>query len=360
MKKLTYFIVKSKPRGITSLLLVIAISLALTTIIAGIAALSIREIKQASNTDLSNRASQVAESAVRVIENTLKSNSDYTYPAAGVTSCDPGNTFNSFSTPNATITCLKVTNQFKNYEASLKKDDATQLFIDDPSANLANLQLSWAKGGTLTQYAYNGSLYPDQNGYNNAAGIEVTLAYWPKTGSYTSASIESRTAFIMPGVTNYGPPGYRLPNPPGATSYVSTCSTPMSQSDYACIVNLSGLLPTSSSSYNYAIRIKPRYAPTSFKLTAQDNSTPANDILVKSNKAQIDVTAKVGDLYRRVKANVVIKPSVIPNLFDSVLYNSVDTDGDIPTKDICKNIKVKRSTVASERVLINYNSENCK
>lgn len=355
-----YRLTHRKPKGVTSLLLVIAISIALATMVAGITALSIREIRQASNTDLSNRAFQTAESAVRVVENQLQQNPDFK-----VTDCnDPRrqSLFGTVFTEGEQVTCLKVENQFANYEASLKKDDAVQVTIDDPTSSLANLELSWAKGGTLTQYGYTGPFYPPQDGYANAAGVELTLAYWPKTATngYNSSSIQSRTVFVMPGAaggtTNTGPPGF----PPNATSYSSSCNSSVSASDYACKVNLTALLPASPTTYYYAIRIKPRYADTSFKLVARDGSSPAKDILVKSNKAQIDVTAKVGDLYRRVKANVVIRPSVVPNMFDSVLYSSVDTSEDNVVKDICKDIKVKRSTNANERVLVKNNSEFCK
>jgi len=58
MKMLDFKSSRKNPEGITSLIVVIAISLILTIIVGGIAALTSREIRQASNTDQSNRASK--------------------------------------------------------------------------------------------------------------------------------------------------------------------------------------------------------------------------------------------------------------------------------------------------------------
>lgn len=325
MKKLMQSIKNKNLPGVTSLLLVIAISLALTTIIAGISALSIREIQQASNTDLSNRAYQAAESAVRIVENKLKDDPKFTNSGCGYPDL-----FSTITANGEQITCLRVTNQFNNYEASIKEDDVAQLQVE--GANLANMQLSWGRGTTGGQ-AYSGELYPEQSGYNNAAGIELTIAYWPNTGNLGSGSIDSKTVFIMPGKSNN----------PGPVSITSECGTQVVASGYACAASqaeLKKLLPTNPNSYNYAIRIKPRYADASIKFVSVD--AQGNAINIKSNKAQIDVTAKVGDLYRRVKANVVIAPTAVPNMFDSVLYTAAP-NGENSSKNICKNITVKQS-----------------
>jgi hypothetical protein len=65
-------------------------------------------------------------------------------------------------------------------------------------------------------------------------------------------------------------------------------------------------------------------------------------MVLKSDKAQIDVTARTGDLYRRIKAEKVIAPTVLDNLFDSVLYAG-NGSNDSSSRDICKNLVVREN-----------------
>ena len=76
MHKIVKHINSRKP-GVTSLLFVLVIGLLLVVMVAGIAALTVREQQQASNTEQSNRALQTAEAGVKAAVQKLDSDSNY-------------------------------------------------------------------------------------------------------------------------------------------------------------------------------------------------------------------------------------------------------------------------------------------
>ena len=367
-------LISRKQKGVTSILVVIAVAVILTIIIGGIAALTVREIKQASNTELSNRALQTAEAAVKIASQTLN-----TDPTVQKDTCDPqanfkgktsgGNFKNPVTDPTQEVTCITIASKFEgNYESFLDKDMATQMFLGEAYTTTAvdagntpvYLKVSWNNKSLddpqNPTYPTDGSLYPDSNSYTYPAAMEISLISWPSTG-LSGTNSEVGTIFLMPGRNDEGFTKNR-----GVGQVKSTCDLP---ADYTCSTNdtTAGKVgfdifaalgktynsTTPSSNPKFALRIKPRYANTHFKVEAYNAAGMAVNIF--SSKAQIDVTAKAGNLYRRVKAEKIILPVAVENVFDSVLFsgnNIVDknpdgtpkTDGSNP--GICKNLVTKK------------------
>ncbi|GDX62753.1 hypothetical protein LBMAG34_2870 [Candidatus Saccharibacteria bacterium] len=362
--KLRKILITNNP-GVTSILVVIAVTVILTIIIGGIAALTVRELRQASNTELSNRALQTAEAGVKAMVQKLNAEPTYTK-----TDCTPGDFKNVVTDTNQEITCITSTSQFNgNYESYLEKDNATQVFLGQAytstAADTANtpryLKLSWNESSldkpALSKYPENGELYPVSQEYNYPAAIELTIAYWP-SGGLSDTNSKVATIFVMPGRNDEG-----FTNKSGRTRLTTTCDPANGQ--YTCTTGntatkpgfdiLSALGEPLNSNYKFAVRIKPRYANTHFKLEAYNSSNVA--VNLQSSKAQIDVTAKVGNLFRRVKAEKVVLPSSVENVFDSVLFSGNNiSDGSSPS--ICKNIITKQNAGVYEQVTSSF-AQSC-
>lgn len=361
IKKVEYI----KPKGVTSILVVIAVTVILTIIIGGIAALTVRELRQASNTELSNRALQTAESGVKAMVQKL--NSDPTYTK---TDCAPGIFENVVTDTNQEITCITSTSQFNgSYESYLEKDNATQVFLGQAytsiEADTANtpqyLKVSWNEETLdkpeIVAYPVTGELYPGSNEYKYAAGMEITIISWPSTG-LSATNAEVATIFVMPGRDDAG---YTSKNP-GSTKLTTNCSN----TPYKCTTKdatgkpgfdiFAALGKTYNANTKFAIRVKPRYANTHYKIEAFNSSSQT--VNIQSSKAQIDVTAKVGNLYRRVKAEKVVLPSSVENVFDSVLFSGNNiSDGSSP--GICKNIVTKQNAGVYEPVTSSFIVKSC-
>ena len=361
MRKFAKKISSSRPKGITSILVVIAVAVILTTIIGGIAALTVREIRQASNTERSNRALQTAESGVKAMAQKL--NTDPTYEK---TTCDPSAFSGILTDPNQQITCITSTSKFTgSYESFLDKDNATQVFLGEAytatAADASNtpvyLKVSWNNKNLDNPGLpdYTGPLYPASDGYNSPAAMEISLISWPNAGISGSNS-EVGTIFLMPGRDDAGA-ALGLTGKPTAGQVKSTCNP---ANDYTCSTvdatgqkgfNIFAALgktynsTTPSSNPKFALRIKPRYANTHFKIEAYNAAGTA--VNIQSSKAQIDVTAKVGELYRRVKAEKLVLPSSVENVFDSVLFAGNNIKGDPASAGICKNLITKNPTGSS-------------
>ena len=340
----------SRPAGITSLLFVLSVSLILTVMVAGIAALTVREQQQASNTELSNRALQTAEAGVKAAVAKLSATPTYSKPDCTTLATDT--TFANISITDQTITCATVTSLFTTtYEGYLEVDRTTQFIYDpvDAADTPYYLKLSWNApslgdpDANLAAFASN--LYPPVSGYTAAAMVEMNIVYWPKTSlSGCTTGITATGTCSFKNVTLLFAPGNNTNtlNPilntcPGTGTYSCTTTNATGYSGFS-IATATGITAANVGNYNYAIRITPRYKNTHFSLTGY--KTNGIDVAsAQSNKAQIDITAKVGKLYRRVKAEKIILPTAIETIGTSVLYAGRGSD-DTASYGICKTAVV--------------------
>lgn len=343
---------KSHP-GVTSLLVVLGLSLFMITLVSGIAALSLREQQQTRNVEFSNKALRIAEAGVKVAAQRLATDPGYTK-----TSCEPGTDYAGIMSDgdsSQAVTCVEVRSDFTAYEGFVERDKSSQLIIDTPPENKGpnSIELSWyhkTLDQELSEYAYpNSSFYPTAQNplYKWAPSIEMNFVYWPKNNNLGTpgASMQTATIFFTPGRPDQSQNGVDTQcegqsgvSMPGQYRCMTKSAPGKTGFDLSRALRMPG--GTSSQDYNFMIRTKPRYKETHFQLVAYDvDGKPIN---VKSTSAQIDITARAGGTYRRIKAEKTIIPTVLDNLFDSVLYvgnGSNDEPG--VTRDICKNLVVK-------------------
>jgi hypothetical protein len=332
-------------------MVVLAIGLVLTVMVGGIVALTVREQQKQSNTEFSNRALQTAEAGVQVASQLLSKNLSYTKIG-----CAPGNDFaNVVSDPNQQITCVEVKSVFTDFEGFSYKDRSTTFFINSETCDANNPQVVCAdKSADSLLVRWNSKddagspyicstdcAYPKFAGYTAAASIELSFIYWPRSNA---ADMKTATAFVVPGNDDKGltagPQAIQArcegqPNVSADTLGSYKCATANSKQgfDLKKALNIQGNI----NDFSIAVRITPRYANTHYQLQAFSNGQ--NVVPVKSSKAQIDVTAKVSNLYRRVKAEKIIIPSAVEGVFDSVLYSGKGINENA-SKDICKQYKV--------------------
>jgi len=383
-------LLNSKKPGVTSLLVVLVLGLILTVMVAGISTLALREQQQATNTDFSNRALQVAESAVKVASNYLTTNATYNKPGCALPNTDPiYSTINALNQQsNQGISCIEIKNIYDDQADGAIDNDRSTEFIMGPDANID----SGAAGGKTPRYISlywhndldprvssnfypnDQSLYPSTEGYSYPASIEMTILWWPRntlagTSGYPMA-VNSKTIFVMPGrdsssdslASSTVQTGCVGQNKSGDDNHTAQTDTDLSP--YTCGTSYSivsgatkkgfDLLPilqtvtppvvstdfaTTANKYNIAIRIKPRYIGTHFQINAFDTGGGAIQNM-KSSRTKIDVTARYGDVYRRIIAEKYVGLSVLDNVFDTVLYAGKGGSGDNKNYNICKKLVI--------------------
>jgi len=338
---------QAKPQGATSLLLVIGMALVFIVMITGLTSLSIRQSRQASNTDLSNRALATAEASARDAALWIQANPGKQYPECS--SGDADTAIKSLiaytptdSTNNTTeIVCRTVTVSSTTPSGQIKKDESVQLFTYEPSGDgIDTMSFQWGKNSagmaagflpwpTLTDY---NTSYP-----NAPAVVELSLYYWPKNTTAISPidGIKVKTVLLLASAsgTPPGDPGdVIIANANIGRLSNSKCTPGLSGSDnYSCKVgiDLSSVMGVpSATGYNIVAKLKPRYKDTDYQASfcAKGTTTPTSGdacntgaVAVRSSRALIDVTAKVGSLYRRITAETEIGGS---SFFDDVLYSN--------------------------------------
>jgi hypothetical protein len=341
-----------KPQGATSLLLVIGMALVFIVMITGLTSLSIRQSRQASNTDLSNRARATAEASARDAALWIQANPGKDYPDCNST--DPLSAYKPTADLNNTteIVCRTITVSSPTPSGQIKKDESVQLFTYEPTpaTGIGYMFLEWSKADTASaQYSTLCSAggtcydaYPTNIGSSNAyninspATLELSLVYWKKTDS-SITSMPQKTSIIIP-LSN----GIYIAGP-GNGSQVPSSSCANASSGYNCKVgiNLSKMLgltaPDIAANYNIVAKLKPRYKDTDYRASFCANVAASaidcgiDAVKVRSSRALIDVTAKVGSLYRRIKAETEIGGS---SFFDDVLYSNSPIDKSLT---VCNN-----------------------
>lgn len=301
-----------KRLGITSLIVVVGLALLLVGIISGVTVLSVREQRQSTDTDQSNRAIQAAESSAREVAQQLTRNPDYE---------EKNCTQPAFASPPGTdiaIVCRRVVSVTSDpIESYLNnRDSSTEvLTAADP---VTQMDISWAKAGQFGVTTALSSLYPAITGgasYNRPAMIELTVFSWPRgtadagfLNSAQQSGIKTNTIVLVPNGSADNS-GYR-PS--------STCGAP---SPYSCSarINFDSII-ANSANYSMAVRVTARYAPTTVLMQYYKNGFGAK-AEVRNSKAMIDVTARSGNLYRRIVAE---KPIGELGYVNSVLGSATD------------------------------------
>lgn len=332
-----------KRSGATSLLIVVGLALLFVGIITGLTSLTVREQQQAGDTDQSNRAVQAAEASAREAAEKLVS-----FPDTQLTDCNSaavnglvshGPPSNQPAGSDLEIICRTIKSVSDNISGSLNKDQDAQIMmtIDDVKA----VNLRWSKKGSVS-LANLPCLFPPSASspgacsYPNSAAstMEVTFFIWPKSINSTflsgvdSSGIKTKTYILVPGASGAS---NSKADSNVQTNPTTSCNT--SFVDFQCAANLdvSSLSGYDPANFRYAMRLTSRYKATDFNTRFFKDVAQSQPAQVRSSEAEIDVTARSGNLYRRIRA---YKPIGNLSILDSALGSG---------REICKNMTVTPS-----------------
>lgn len=320
--------------GAVSMITVLFVTMILTVMVLGFVRIMVSEQRQASDDDLSSRAFFAAESGVEDAKTAL---AEYMMN---------GGEFSSSEEQNTAESCDTFGDRFLISDSSLETEivcqtidtDLDDVLIDGSPAwhsvaipmisnsDFDRFTVEWHKpqvdGSTFNHRS--SDRLPTTSVWSSAqhpAAMKMTLLQKPSTGNmYRDELIEStRIVHMLPGT----------PGTSGVNSFDTTSSDfglgganslPMIQCEgsgsiepdgYACSAEFTGLSPSNT---DYFVILTPLYRSTSIRMSLASGQ---DAVSISNAQAEVDVTAKAGDVFRRVRARVLLSdPSLalIPDL----------------------------------------------
>ncbi|MBW4061312.1 hypothetical protein HJC99_01930 [Candidatus Saccharibacteria bacterium] len=328
--------------GFVSLITAILICLLLLTITTSLIAVQTLTLRQAENTEESQKAYYAAESGA---EDAIAKVNTGAIVAGSNQSCSSPNAVNTNLDPSASgqvgWTCQAVTFSGSPSGKLITPDAAITVDPYNPatSSSISKMVLRWdqSSGAHITP-SYLASRtwasYPSSTGYGqHAMPLELTVVDYP-TGSFAAAAIKTQNLLILPSYNAGGNATYSVAGgvcAAGATCGVdgrnpfhADCTTAgtadasgNSTTNYHCEITISSLTP----SHNYLFRIRSLYlADGDFGFSGSGQFVmnfynSAGTLLAPPNQvATIDVTGKAGTVYRRVIYKQPVGPEAQSNL----------------------------------------------
>lgn len=352
---------KSSKRGVASLIVTVAFALLFVVLVVALTALSLREQRQASDSDQSNRAFTAAEAGIKDALSRLNKDS-----GLEINNCE---SYMLDSTNQYGWTCLTITRKSGDIEGKADKDESKTAAVymagqpapDGGGGNTSwadHLNFYWSKRNTTDKKpssAPPSPTYPslsDPSSWDKPAGIELTFVYWkpndtanPKDISVglnsfdSNKSLMTKTYFIMPsangGTNGDASPVHTANNISSSCSETSLSGRP-GKKDYYCKlvqnstdgIDLDTVFGGDSKDYRFIFKVKPRYSSTNYYAAFTANG---DQVMVPATSAIIDVTARSGNVYRRIRAERSLETRARGTVFDSAVFSGTD---------ICKNLTV--------------------
>ncbi len=332
-------------RGGASLLTTVILAIVLLGIVGGLTALSVNELRQASNVEQANRALSAAEGEVQKLASEIATTAGpHDRNACNASPSDPGTKGPELQVggpnDNLYITCAVVkTGASNEIVGKLERDESFRINLtgavrDDSGAStpVASMSIEWAKAGEdITSLPTNWKPL-DVASWSNPAALELTYAWWAASGPITPLVSASDDAFGMPMRKYVIRPASSI----GTPAIVSTACGQGYPDGFLCkstdkveLKTVSGGDENFVNATNFMFKLTTRYNGTSFRLKFYDAS--GNLLRLPQPYATIDVTARSNNLYRRV----VAQKALVQNSAFAVFENAVFSG-----KSICKDLKV--------------------
>lgn len=316
-------------QGIISILSVTFFSILVMIIAIGTILAQNKELRQSTDADQSIRSYYAAESGVEEALFTLTTQgSAYRAP-----NCTGNNNLNLPSlSSDLTITCAKIADFNIAKSGSLKQEEAIQESIV-PNAGANQMILAW--NGKDASYDYTGTydaaLYssgvvlPAQGTWNMPAMMEVTVYAYPNKNVQPN-EVLAKTIYLRPSARGSSSADF------GTNDRIQPILCHPGNFDKACSATIGGFPKLSDGTgrtYNYVVRFRPRYHGASFA------AQYVNFNGVGNSGIKIDVTAKAGNISRRIVATTFGNGQTVAEGLDYVIFTQLD---------ICKDIKLDSTT----------------
>jgi len=350
-------IATKQQRGGVSIFIVIFTALIVTVVTASFIQLMMRNQQQASTNDLSQSAYDAAmagvEDAKRALikvdtghcDNACRDNLRLTgsctqlHAVIGVNFDDNREVQVGSPDDNQAYTCVKVGLDASEVEASLRDEGAMVIPLKS-RAQFNKIRLSWFSPGDVTENGHTiaaigdippvGSLPPKSEwGSDKPPMMRLQLIRVPSSNiNLASVARDARTMFLHPQADLTGDTELGFPSRDSSETYSPTvadaCLTNPGPRGYYCsvVINLGSNVTTADMAY---LQLAAIYggAQTSYEIQPlRNDGTPVSFTGVQ---AEVDSTGRAGDLFRRVRAKVMVsgqdEPITFPNAALSVRGN---------------------------------------
>ena len=331
-------------RGGASLLTTVILAIVLLGIVGGLTALSVNELRQASNVEQANRALSAAEGEVQKLASEIATTAGpHDRKACNASPSSPNDKGQEkpvgTASDNLYITCAVVnTTASSEIVGKLERDETFRINLIDAvredngaSARVDSMSIEWAKAGEDISALPTDWKPLDVMSWNNPSALELTYAWWAASGPITPLESASDDAFGMPMRKYVLRPATSI----GTPAIVSTACGTGYADGFLCKSTSNVFLAAASentansSSANFMFKLTPRYNGTSFRLKFYDSL--GNLLKLPQPYATIDVTARSNNLYRRVVAQKALVQNSTFAIFENAIFSG---------KSICKDLKV--------------------
>jgi hypothetical protein len=346
--------VLTSQRGAASLIGVTIASFLVVLLVTSMAALMIGELRQATDAENSVKAYYEAQSGTE--EAILRVKNVVNDPSKSLASlnqnCDKnvdGSDRDGTTVAEKGVTCYAIRTLADGSQTFvLNPDQPTQVNLT--GLGIDQVKIEWDVNPSKSDQPFttgnvNGSVAAWQ-GTGSPPPVELTLVAFPKDdASFAASSLASKQVVLVPclynaagsnlisGINAACPPAngvLNLSSPP-LTYHPVNCLQGAANS-FRCTMTVNGLSLRGSEAVDSVLRLRPRFIGASYKLTAFDAAGNRKDLPLQY--AQIDVTAKTGDSFRRVLYQVQIRSGAVGG---DVLF------GD---SDICKDFELLQAEAA--------------
>lgn len=316
-------------RGAMSFLTVIFLAIILTVVTISFVRISTNEQRQAVDDDLTTRAFYAAESGIedgkRAIAHFINNPSTYDLSDLNGDDCDPARYLDGdldIGNLSTEYTCQFIDLTPGSFDKSLAPwESVTIPLISENGDSFDRVRISWhetEQDGAITprNTGDDETLVEDDWLDADHAAMLRTMYFATPAGTFNADAINGVVGFLNP--TNGG--GSQSVGPGFDGNVVNANCDP--NDTPSCVMTLTGL----SGDERY-LRIQALYRGTQLTVELLNGSTVVD---FEDVQAEIDVTGRAGDVYRRISARVSLLPPDFP-LPDVAIWSNTE---------ICKDFSV--------------------
>ena len=324
-------------QGAAAFLTVIVLAILLTVIVTGLLRLSIVDSRDAIDDDLTNRAFFAAESGINQVAQELVTRTSFTNADNCTSDVTVG--FIGPDTDDTEITCELIDLTPGEIEAELTENESFTAPLRFAGNRPQNVTVRWHQIGDVNAGGNgdmielrNATTFLPQNDWVNGrfpAVLRITIIDSPGDGLIDLNAIGSRTVFAIPSENGIGDDvertGSRLISNDGAV-VGANCRRSGINEGFACEIDI----PVPVGGGTPSIKVQPIYGATSIQVDSGDTAD------FREVQATVDITARAGDVFRRIRANVDLTGG-------SAVSDDVDPIPDaalVSGEGICKQITI--------------------
>lgn len=326
----------NKERGAVALITAMIVSILLLITTSGMVAVTLKSLKGSTDGAQSTKAYYAAEGGLE--EALLKIRNNKAADDCGGSANTPE------SAKDGVVTCTKVSQEPNNIIGSVPADSSVQIDLS-AVANVRAIQIEWGVPENVTYSSTSippyldgagNSQFPKRDVWPNTAPavVEMGIVEFP-AGTLSIGDVKYQQATLVPKSIKAGDRTANF-NGGGIADYTNSSDfskpvvTSCKQSGtYQCLAVVGNV----DTSKRYMLRLKTRYNGMQYRISVNDGSN--KPLAIPGAVYTVDVTARAGDTFRRVKTSFPINGSTSPTSTDGldyVLYS--DTN-------ICKSFEVK-------------------